>query len=332
MPEYTRKKKWAGLVALAAAITLTAAGCASSAPDAGADADPAAGGGTLRYGFIGTLAYPADEIGFGLESGIIQEHLAEIGIDDIETVGLGTGPDINDALNSGALDAATYGDGPGTTAYAAGSPTRLVDFSSVVRESIILAAPDGPTSIDELEGKNVGAVIGSAMHRVLSTYLADEGIQVNWVQGSDTSLLATGAVDALGTWPYNAEIQQLITEDGYPLVFSTADVDDYDWSLISVATDSFVEQYPDFPRVWREARAASVAAIQEDPAAFYQWWADLNGTTVDVAEAVFPIEQISTGSDEEIDAGLAIIDQAQEALLASTAITSGIDAQEWWID
>lgn len=180
----------------AAAVALAAALPAMSLPASSQAADA-----TLRYGHVNSgSADPLDEIGWGLHRGIIQEELKKIGITEITVAPGMVGPDLNDALNSGSLDLVTYGDGPAVVARAIGTPTRLIDFSSVKRQTIIVTRPDWPQDLKSLDGKKIAVVVGSTMHRQADEFLRNNGVNATFVSGgNDLSLLQSGAVDAIAS-------------------------------------------------------------------------------------------------------------------------------------
>lgn len=313
------------VAALAAAFAV-ASGVVASGPAAAQ-----AAGSTLRYGHVNSgFVNPLDEIGWGLHRGIVQEKLKEIGITEITVANGMVGPDLNDALNSGSLDLVTYGDGPAVVAKAIGTPTRLIDFSSIKRQTIVVTRPDWPQDLKSLDGKKIATVIGSTMHRQAEEYLRTLGIKPTFVSGgNDLSLLKSGTVDAIAGWPYGAQLQLLIKRDGYKIVFDSADHDGYAWSLLSVVTEDYLAKHPDLPKAWAAARAASVQDLLANQDGFYDWFAAQTGTDRELARALFPADQIALGTDEEFAKGTALIDSAKAILLRTGRIFNDFDTAAW---
>ncbi|MEO4002070.1 ABC transporter substrate-binding protein [Mesorhizobium sp. CAU 1732] len=312
--------------AAAAAFTLATILTVSSLPTAAQ-----ASGATLRYGHVNSgSAEPLDEIGWGLHRGIIQEELKKIGITEITVAPGMVGPDLNDAINSGSLDLVTYGDGPAVVARAIGTPTRLIDFSSVTRQSIIVTRPDWPQDIKSLDGKKIAVVVGSTMHRQTEEFLKNNGVNATFVSGgNDLSLLQSGTVDAIAGWPYGAQLYLLIHEKGYKVIFDSADHPSYAWSLLSASSEDFLKLHPDLPRAWATARAKATEDLLANQDEFYAWFGSKSGVDAALAKALFPADQIARGTEEEFAQGTQLIETAKAILLKSGRIQEDFPVAEW---
>lgn len=310
----------AAAIALAAVLPATSLPASSQAADA-----------TLRYGHVNSgSADPLDEIGWGLHRGIIQEELKKIGITEITVAPGMVGPDLNDALNSGSLDLVTYGDGPAVVARAIGTPTRLIDFSSVKRQTIIVTRPDWPQDLKSLDGKKIAVVVGSTMHRQADEFLKNNSVNATFVSGgNDLSLLQSGTVDAIAGWPYSAPLHLLIHNNGYRIVFDSADHPGYAWSLLSVATEDTLERHPDLPRAWGAARAKATEDLLANQDDFYAWYASKTGVDVELAKALFPADQIARGTEEEFAEGEKLIESAKSILFKNGRIPDDFPVADW---
>lgn len=285
---------------------------------------------TLRYGHLSFGSkVPLDEIGWGLHKGIIQAELKKIGIDKVEVAGGLIGPDLNDALNSGSLDVVTYGDNPAIVGRAVGTPSRVIDFSSVTRESIVFTRPDGPADIKALNGKKIATVIGSTMHRIVAAHLDSQGVRPAFVSGgNDLSLLKSGAVDAIATWPYSAEIQKLI-EGGYKVVYNSADHPGQQWAIQTVTTERYLTAHPELAKTWRAARIAAVKDLLAHEKEFQAWYATHTGLPQDQVVKVFPLGVVARGTPAEFDQGVALLTAAKSTLLKSARISRDFPINDW---
>src|SRR6476469_4853829 len=133
---------------------------------------------TLRFGFISSSGgqAPTGPAGWAIKKGILKPELRKIGISEIRLANFPNGPDLNEALVSGALDIGIYGDAPALVARSRGIATRLIGQEQVGMNVWLVAKKNGPRSIAELKGQKVATSKGSYMHRYLLGLLQESGL------------------------------------------------------------------------------------------------------------------------------------------------------------
>lgn len=164
---------------------------------------------TLRIGAAGQDGSYTMELGnLAYESGLLEEELNKIGY-TAEIVGFNTGgPEINEALASGAIDAAIVGDFPVFTVNSNGIDTTIVALTNQENQYGILATK-GIDSAKDLEGKKVIVPAGTVAqyyweHYVEANDLDESTIETINAASDATSLLQTGEADAYAITGYVA--------------------------------------------------------------------------------------------------------------------------------
>lgn len=329
-----KKSKFLIAAIILSALVLQACGNGNSQPS---DKDSSGAGGqapaTLNFGYVGgATELPVNEIGWGLHTGIIQEHLQKSGIETVNTTGFLTGPDLNESLISGRLDVGSSGDAPAINARAAGAKTRLLTQGSIKGRSIIISASDGPKSLAELAGKKVATVKGSAMHRLLLTVLKEGNIEAEVININSTAdsvaALKRGEVDAIATVPYLLVVYEALQE-GFNIVYDSRSNPDLASTGITVVSESYLEKIPDFPRVWNEARELAIKDLQAKPEAYYDWVAELTAAPREAVDQLYPIEDIS--GTAITDEGLRLAEIAKDFLVGEGIASADFDIQAWAI-
>jgi ABC-type nitrate/sulfonate/bicarbonate transport system substrate-binding protein len=308
------------------ALLLAIGGCAP--------ADDGEGPLELRYGFIGSpgAEFPASEIGYGLQDGSFEAALSEgLGREvRVTATVLSTGPELNDALLSGDLDAVTYGDTPALVAKSNGIDTRLLDFSGLGLASVIFTVADGPDSLEELDGKSVSVVLGSSMHRELQAIASDAGITIDWVTGgSDVSLLDSGSIAGIAGTGSTPQVFDAISDtERYKVVVDTSDHPGAGYSVQSLVAQEFLSRAPGFAGAWRTARAEAAERSVDEPSAFYAWVAEQEDVSAERAAQQWPLDRTSAGEDD-LDAGLESLRRSQRLLIEAEVITREVDIDAW---
>ena len=346
-----RAGRAAALALAAAALLLVAAGCgagkasnaasgATPPPSAASDASPggAAAGepklpSVLHYGFIGAnkLNLPRGAEGWGLYKGIIQEALAPYGVTKVELTAFPNGPDQSEALISGRLDFGSLGDTPAILARSTGAKTRLISQNQIDMLSYLIAKKNGPASIQDLKGKTIAVQKGSYMHRYLVGLLKSEGVTgyklVHMLSADGEAALARGDVDAMTN--SGADALRLIDE-GYPLLDDTTTHPELYGTSVTVATEAFLDQYPDFPKLWNEARLKALDDLKQHPDEYYDFLAQISNTTPEIAKKVYPIESIEEQPFR--DEGLRLLDATKQFLIDEKIATKNFELNDWRLD
>ncbi|MBB6734097.1 ABC transporter substrate-binding protein [Cohnella zeiphila] len=343
-----RAKRVSVLALAAAALLLVLAACgaseksktassASPSPAASSGASPAAAAAgepklpsVLHYGFIGLnkLNLPRGAEGWGLYKGIIQEALAPYGVTKIESTAFPNGPDQSEALMSGRLDFGSLGDTPAILARSTGAKTRLISQNQIDLLSYLIAKKNGPASVQDLKGKTIAVQKGSYMHRYLVGLLKSEGVTgyklVHMLSADGEAALARGDVDAMTN--SGADALRLIDE-GYPLLDDTTKHPELYGTSVTVATEDFLAKYPDFPKLWNEARLKALDDLKQHPDDYYAFLAQISNTTPEIAKKVYPIESIE--EQPFTDEGLKLLDGTKQFLIDEKIATKNFELKDW---
>ncbi|UQZ37439.1 nitrate ABC transporter substrate-binding protein [Paenibacillus sp. PK3_47] len=319
--------------------------CGSNA-GSGNGASPAAGGSdtaeaagsetgsnvpaVLNFGYIGSnkLNVPGGAEGWGFYKGIIQEELKKHGITEVKLTGFPNGPDQTESLISGRLDIGSLGDTPAIIAYASGAKTRLISQSSAHTVGYLIGKKDGPQSVKDLQGKTIAIQKGSFMHRYVVGLLQQEGVTdyklVHMLIPDATAALARGDVDA--TTNLGVPALKLI-EEGYTHLDDASKHPDLLGSSATVVSEEYLEKFPDFPKVWNEAREKALADLKQHEEEYYQFLAEINDTTPELAKQVNPISDIKdTAFTEE---GTKLLEGTKNFLVEEKLAKKDFNITDW---
>lgn len=298
----------------------------------GSDSDEASTSTTMRFGYVGAgvnSQVSSDEVGYGLQRGTIQPVLAKYGIDKVETTAFLTGPDLNESVLSGRVDVTSSGDTPALIARGAKGPTRLLAIPSYM-ESIIITKNGGPTDIYALAGKKIAVVKGSTMHRFLVGVLAKNRVTadiVNINSSADSiAALDRGEIDAMATVSY-LQVVNAALSNGFQEIVTAADYNGLLSLRVNTVTDSFLGGHSDIAEAWKSARAASLADIQSDPAAYFDWLAGVTELPRDQVEKLYPLSSLS---EELLPPNLVeSLTSTKQFLVDEKLIRNDFDVQKW---
>ena len=285
----------------------------------------------LSFGYVGgATALPLAAEGWGFHTGIIQEHLKQYGITEINITGFLTGPDLNESLISGRLDVGSSGDAPAINARAAGAKTRLITQTTYKGRSILIAPKDGAQSLEQLAGKKIAVVKGSSMHRYLLTILKESGVDAEVLNinstGDSLAALKRGEVDAVATVPYLLVVYQILQDD-YQIINDSVENPDLASTSSIVVTEDYLKKFPDFPKVWNEARELAVRDLKSQPDEYFAWLAELTGAPIEAVPVLYPIENVSDiGLTDE---GIRLAEIAKNFLVSEGVAGGDFSVQDW---
>lgn len=274
---------WTSLRAIVVALFLLAC-------DRGAEKAPTRL--TLRLGFIGTgEVQPVGAEGFAFKRGDLSQQLERLGFQSPQFVRFANGPDLNEALSGGSIDVGIYGDTPALVGRAAGLPTRLINQTVVGMDAWLLAPAGGVSSVDQLEGKIVATSKGSYMHRYLSGLLEAKGLKgkvtlIHLLPADAQAALERGDVAAYASPVSTAP---LLVRKGAKVIDRASEHPGLSGSTVTVVTESFLRQYPRFPKQWNELRARAVAAVLSQPEHYYAFHAETARLPLEVVKLGYPL-------------------------------------------
>jgi sulfonate transport system substrate-binding protein len=314
-----------------------ASGNGSSSAAGGGNTAEAAGSETtsnapavLNFGYIGSnkLNLPGGAEGWGFYKGIIQEELKKYGITEVKLTGFPNGPDQTESLISGRLDFGSLGDTPAIIAYASGAKTRLISQSSAHTVGYLIGKKDGPKTVKDLQGKTIAIQKGSFMHRYVVGLLQQEGVTdyklVHMLIPDATAALARGDVDA--TTNLGVPALKLI-EQGYTHLDDASTHPDLLGSSATVVSEEYLAKFPDFPKVWNEAREKALADLKQHEDEYYEFLAEIGDTTPELAKQVNPISDIKdTAFTEE---GTKLLEGTKNFLVEEKLAKKDFNISDW---
>lgn len=284
---------------------------------------------TLRVGYVGSTTVPTGPSGWALHQGITQKHLEPLGFDNISTYVFVNGPELNEALLSGALDVGTYGDTPAMVCYAMSQASRLLSIDAVGMNAWLVTPKNGVSSVAELKGKVVATPLGSYMHRYLIGTLHEAGIL------KDTKIVALPARDSeaalargdIAAYAAQSELGPTLLSNGYPLIDQATDHPHLRGCTVTVASEKLLKQVPHFSEAWLAARRESVAQITADWPAYFSFHAQASKYSQAAIEATY------TGNEFQLEplspVGLELLRGAKQFLLEQRLIRRDFDINEW---
>ncbi|MBP5607669.1 MAG: ABC transporter substrate-binding protein [Lachnospiraceae bacterium] len=240
----------------------------------------------VNIGFVDTSGSGvlSDTLGVARDKGFFEEEFKELDVKVNFIPMTGAGPAINEALASGDLDIAEYGDVPLVNGQANGIDTKLISFAGLDNAGSLVSAPGTDyKSITDLKGKTIATQRGAFMHRVLTNILAAEGLSINDIEFVNANMqdsvvmLETGSVDAIIA--SNAKLSKLVNE-GYNVVVDV------------------VNEHPEF--VASSGTAARRTFIEENPAIIKAYVrALIRAAKYEYDNPEIQIEQFKTSGESE---------------------------------
>jgi len=234
---------------------------------------------------------PTGPEGWAYHTGLLAKSLKAAGITDVQFINFPNGPDLNEALLSGALDVGLVGDTPAILAKAAGAPTRALNQSAVGTNAWLITKKNGPRTLAALAGQTVATAKGSYMSRYLLGLLQEEGLSksVKFVH-----LLPTDAEPALSRGDIAAYaaptgIGPLLVSHGYPILDQAILHKGLSGSGITVISASYLANHPGFPKVWNDTRAKSIDDLRAHSDAYYSFAAQASSLPIAIEKASYPL-------------------------------------------
>lgn len=192
---------------------------------------------------------------------------------DITWSQFSSGGDVVQAFGSDSIDVGMLGSSPATIAVSEPLqiPIRVVWIQEVIGEAEALVVRDESVQeLSDLKGKTVAVPFSSTAHFSLLQALQGVGL----TPGNDVKLINLAPEAMLGAWdgeqidaawiwnPVLGELQQSGRQ-----IYSSADTAEagkptYD---LSAATETFVDQIPEFMSQWANAQDYAVELITNDP-------------------------------------------------------------------
>lgn len=286
----------------------------------------------LRVGFIGTKAskIPICPEGWAVSKGILNPELQKIGINEVKFFPFQGGPALNESLTTGALDVGIYGDTPALVGKAAGIKAKLINQTQVGINAWLITKKGGPSTVQELKGKKVGAPKATYVHRYLLGLLEQAGLSkdVTVVQMQTTEAEPALARGDIAAYPFPTTSGPLLTAKGYQAIDEAKQHKGLVGSGVTVVTEDFLAQHPEFPKRWNQVRQKAVQEIKANPQGFYQFVdSESGGLPQAVIKASYPLTLYATAAFT--DDGLQLLNSTKKFLADQKLLKSDFDIKDW---
>src|SRR5699024_229555 len=175
---------------------------------------------------------------------------------------------------SDSLDISRVGSSP---AVKSASPPlskdiKVIWISDVIgaAESLVVKDPD-VEQLADLSGKTIAVPFGSTAHYSLLTALGEEGLlgEVRVINLATDAILAAWQRDEIeAAWVWEPTLSELMAEQGHTILSSedSAGLGAPTFDLIA-GTETFIQQNPEFMRMWTLVQAEGTRLMKEEPEA-----------------------------------------------------------------
>lgn len=304
-PSAVRRSRVAALV-LAAVIGMAVTACGSSASSASGTAaasstaasSTATSEWTLNIGMTATNGVVDGNMAWGRYAGTLLAALKPVGVDKITFATFEAGPQVQAALQSGAVQVAITGDLPALQARgtSAGADTRQIGFSEINEDEWLIGRKGGPTTVAGMAGGIIAAATDTVRYRFAYGLLSQDGLLgkvtlSNLGTPEAIAALESGKIDAT---PLSGAQAIEFEDEGYPVV---ARADQYPALMATeetTALQSFLNQHPGFATAWGNALADTNKSIDAHSSAFFKYDAGIDHVTAAEEQAGTPLNEFNT--------------------------------------
>jgi NitT/TauT family transport system substrate-binding protein len=238
-----------------------------------AGAAPKQNASTIRLGYFPNVTHATAIV--GVESGVFQEKL---GRTQLDTSTFSAGPQVVEALNSGALDASYIGPNPAINAFAQSGGEAIRIISGATSGGAFLVVKPDTKNAKDLKGKKVASPqLGNTQDVALRTWLKKKGLKTDTAGGGDVSivpqenaqtldLFKQGQID--GAWVPEPWATRMIDEGGGHILVDERALwpgGKYVTTHLIVRTD-FLAQHPDVVKRLLAAHVEATDFVNDSPA------------------------------------------------------------------
>lgn len=304
-PSALRGTRVAALL-LAAAIAAAVTACGSSTPSASgtgasgttASATAPAGDWTLNIGMTATNGVVDGNMAWGRYAGTLLAALKPVGVDKITFATFEAGPQVQAALQSGAVQVAVTGDLPalqarGTTA---GDDTRQIGFSEINEDEWLIGRKGGPTTVAGMAGGIIAAATDTVRYRFAYGLLSQDGLLgkvtlSNLGTPEAVAALESGKIDAT---PLSGAQAIEFADEGYPVIAKASQYPALMATEETTALQSFLNKHPGFAAAWGNALTDTNKSIHAHASAFFKYDAGIDHVTAAEEQAGTPLNEFNT--------------------------------------
>ena len=254
-------------VPMLVAIALAVGGC-TAAEGAGDEVE-------LRLGYFPNVTHAPAIV--GIEDGLLEEAL---GSDvTLSPQAFNAGPDVIEAIFSGALDASYIGPNPAINGFTRSNGEALRIVAGTTSGGAALVVSDEIATPEDLAGTTLATPqLGNTQDVALRAWLADQGYATDLEGGGDVSIMPQANGQALeafiageidGAWVPEPWATRMVGEGGGHVLVNEADLwpdGEFVTTHLIVATE-FLEAHPDVVRDLLVGHVNAINAVNDDRAA-----------------------------------------------------------------
>jgi NitT/TauT family transport system substrate-binding protein len=257
-------------LAVGAALLMLFAGCTTGASPGSTSASNT----VLRLGYFPNVTHASAVA--GVADGIFADAMGDNVTLDVRT--FNAGPDVVEAMFSGALDASFIGPNPAINAFTRSNGEAIRIVSGATSGGAFFVVRDGIDSADELRGTKIASPqLGNTQDVALRAWLHEQGLTADEQGGGDVSIVPQGNSQTLetfisgdidGAWVPEPWATRLIEEGGGHMLVDERDLwsgGQYVTTHLIVRTE-FLEQHPDVVKHLIEGLLAATDFVNDSPA------------------------------------------------------------------
>ncbi len=266
-----------GLVLLIAVGAIVASGVSRNTEAEAATPTPAP---ELKLGYFGNITHAAALV--GINQGFFAN---ELGSTRLSTETFNAGPAAIEALNAGAIDAAYIGPNPAINSFVKSQGESVSVIAGAAAGGAQLVVKPEITSAQDLLGKTLASPqLGGTQDVALRAWLASQGFDTNVDGSGDVAINPTDNAQTLklfqdgkldGAWLPEPWASRLVLQAGAKVLVDEKDLWDGSASgkpgefptTILIVNRTFAADHPDTVKALLRGHAASVAWLNDTPAA-----------------------------------------------------------------
>lgn len=286
---------------------------------------------TLRIGFISAnnKTVITGPEGWAQKKGYLEEEFKKYGVTEFKYTPFPNGPNLNEALSSGALDVGIYGDAPAINGRSAGLKTRLIGLEQVGMNVWLLTKPDGPKTLADLKGKKIATSEGSYMSRYLTGLLKEQGLDkdvkvVHLLPPEGEAALSRGDIAA---YAYPTGFGPLILKKGYVILDEAAKHPNLRGTTATVIREDYLNANPQFTKIWNEIHRKAIKDIRANSEEYFKFYSEASEYPLDVVKASFTID--SWPEEEFPKEGLDLIEGTKKFLVEQKLAKKDFELNDW---
>ncbi|MCD7921575.1 MAG: aliphatic sulfonate ABC transporter substrate-binding protein [Clostridiales bacterium] len=266
------------------------------------------------------------------DTGWLEDALEESGYGDIEITftEFESGPPENESFAAGQQDVGVMGNVPTISGIASGQERTIIGISSVGEKvrAIMVPTDSDITSVDQLEGKTIGLVVGSISQDFLNTALEEYGLSISDVEvinlnnSEQESALVTNQVDAVVTW------EPLVTqlEDSGAATVLIDGTGIYPGENSIFGRTEYLQENPEIVLIFMQQYARAAKELINNKESYAEEYADYFGLSVDSALVILENTEIPVVITEE---SVANLQNTADFLYSAELTTAEVDVASY---